>query len=212
MYAAPGVFVGHGHGFEAAFTTASKTAISHSRVLAYALGGLKIIMRFEVDGCVADTSGLASGARAAPGTGQHTQYRSGLMVRRDGQNVDPSRIIEIKTGPAGGKVRNATVAQMWFSQTPILFRGLYAQGGKFSSVKEVHMLQEGKLAAWAEANRTKIRMLVRLVEMVAEVVKKKPRDRHALVYFGRSNVLQIYSVGAVDSPGLPPDLMEKWGS
>jgi hypothetical protein len=179
----------------------------HNRVIRYVLGGIKIIVRFEVDACI----GSASDISRKMSVSNKDQTPTGYTVFTRGYIVEPSRIVEIKTGPVGKNLGiSKNIAQLWFSQTPILCAGHYGRDGVFSEVTKKDLMREGKLARWEEDNRGKLGKLVRVIEMIAEVVRTAPRNKCVLVLPNGDNVLKIYDVTNQYDKGIPKDLLAMW--
>jgi hypothetical protein len=203
-------FEGYGHEFEKASTRQPSglgESMTHNRVICYVLGGVKIMVRFEVDACIGskrDTSRTMS-------VSNKDQTPTGYTVLTRGHIVEPSRIVEIKTGPAGKNLAiSKNIAQLWFSQTPILCTGQYSSSGVFSEVTQKDLMREGKLAKWEEDNREKLGKLVRVIEMIVEVVRTVPRGKCALILPAGDNVLKIYDVTNQGDKGIPKDLLAMW--
>ncbi|GLA61731.1 hypothetical protein AtubIFM54640_002256 [Aspergillus tubingensis] len=136
-----------------------------------------------------------------------------LRVINSGTLVHPNRIIEIKTGPVSKRLDNSkNLEQMWFSHTPILCTGQYQPDGTFLPARAQNMEKEGRLEQWERDNEEKIRRLVRVLEMVFEVVRGVPH-RCALVHDG-DGVLRVYQVDENAKGGLgrgvPRDLRALW--
>lgn len=214
-------FGGYGHEFEKAFTkypNSCKGSISHNRAITYTLGGVKTIMRFEVD---AYKEG-ALPTSAAPPQGAYTGPSNAIMARANavptptgftiaarGHLVAPARIIEIKTGGVGKNLSSKAKVQMWFSQTPILYGGNGGASGIFESVTEVNMVENGMLAEWERNNAEKLRKLVKALEMICEAVKRVPGGKCVIIHIGGSRVLKVHNVTNRNN-GLPADILVKW--
>lgn len=214
-------FGGYGHEFENAFTrygNSVKGSISYNCAITYNLGGVQVIMRFEVDGYIGGAlptpTGPAQGTYTGPSnalmkSSNAPQTPTGYSVSVRGQFIAPARTIEIKTGGAGKNLFSKAKAQMWFSQTPILCAGNYTEPGVFDSVTEVDMVQNGKLAEWERGNKEKLQKLVRVIEMICEVVKRAPGGKCVIVHTGGSKVLKVLNVINGGNSGLPADIVAK---
>lgn len=222
-YIPSGSFGGYGHEFERAFTrfpNSCKGSISHNRVITYTLGGVKIIMRFEVDaykeGALPQSAGASHGAYTGPSNATMARANAvptptGFTVAARGHLVAPARIIEIKTGGVGRNLGLKAKVQMWFSQTPILYAGIYGEPGVFGSVSEVNMVENGMLGEWERDNADKLRKLVKALEMICEAVKRVPGGKAAIIHIGGSGVLKVHNV-TNRNHGLPTDILAKWGA
>jgi hypothetical protein len=203
-------FEGHGHEFEKASTRKHNgvgESVIHNRVIRYVLRGVKVIVRYEVDACIGSAKDIS---RKMPVSNKY-QTPTGYTIVTRGYIVEPSRIVEIKTGPVGKCLEvSRNMAQLWFSQTPILCAGHYGKNGVFSEVTEKDLMREGKLAKWEKDNREKLSKLVRVIEMIAEVVRTAPRNKCALVLPAGDNALKIYNVTDQYDKGIPKDLLAMW--
>ncbi|PWY94974.1 hypothetical protein BO94DRAFT_507803 [Aspergillus sclerotioniger CBS 115572] len=198
-------FEGYGHEFESVSTWKPRyirDSIIHARSVGYTLGGIKMLLRFEVDACM--PARKHSGGGVAP-----IEAPTGIKVVNEGTLVGPSRIVEIKTGPVAKRLDFAkNMAQMWFSQTPFLCKGNYEADGTFLPAEERNVEKEGRLAKWEEDNKEKIQKLVRVLQKIFEVVRCVPH-RCALVHEG-DNTLKVYQDGNPGHRGIPEDLLAMW--
>ncbi|PYI12682.1 hypothetical protein BO78DRAFT_300835 [Aspergillus sclerotiicarbonarius CBS 121057] len=201
-----GKFEGYGHEYESVSTWQPRYvrgSIIHARAVSYTLGGIKLLLRFEVDACRPGKQHRKEGGDV------QTKAPTGINVVNSGTLVGPSRIMEIKTGPVGKRLDSAkNLSQMWFSQTPILCMGNYQGDGTFLPAEERNMEKEGRLAKWEEDNKEKIQMLVRVLERIFEIVRCAPQ-RYALVHEG-DNILKVYQDGNPGHRGVPEDLLTMW--
>ncbi|RDH37136.1 hypothetical protein BDQ94DRAFT_183979 [Aspergillus welwitschiae] len=203
-----GKFEGYGHSFEKTSTWTPRYirgSIIHNRVVRYTLGGIHILLRYEVDACM-------PGKPHTPNPNNTNQQSpTGIHIINSGTLVPPHRIIEIKTGPVNKRLDNSkNLSQMWFSHTPILCTGQYQPDGTFLPARTQNMEKEGRLAQWERDNEEKIRKLVSVLERVFEVVRGVPH-KCALVHNG-DGVLRVYQDdgnGAVGR-GVPGDLLGLW--
>ncbi|GLA78344.1 hypothetical protein AtubIFM55763_011072 [Aspergillus tubingensis] len=212
-----GQFQGYGHSFEKAATWNPRYirgSIIHNRAVRYTLGGIHILLRYEVDACMpGKPPPPAHTSTSTTPTNTNHQSPTGIRVINSGTLVHPNRIIEIKTGPVSKRLDNSkNLEQMWFSHTPILCTGQYQPDGTFLPARAQNMEKEGRLEQWERDNEEKIRRLVRVLEMVFEVVRGVPH-RCALVHDG-DGVLRVYQVDENAKGGLgrgvPRDLRALW--
>ncbi|GLA94886.1 hypothetical protein AtubIFM57143_001881 [Aspergillus tubingensis] len=211
-----GQFQGYGHSFEKASTWNPRYvrgSIIHNRAVRYTLGGIHILLRYEVDACMPGKPPPAHTSTSTTPTNTNHQSPTGIRVINSGTLVHPNRIIEIKTGPVSKRLDNSkNLEQMWFSHTPILCTGQYQPDGTFLPARAQNMEKEGRLEQWERDNEEKIRRLVRVLEMVFEVVRGVPH-RCALVHDG-DGVLRVYQVDENAKGGLgrgvPGDLRALW--
>ncbi|GKZ18522.1 hypothetical protein AbraIFM66951_003403 [Aspergillus brasiliensis] len=200
-----GKFEGYGHEFEKISTWNPRYvrgSIIHNRVVKYTLGGIQILLRYEVDACLPGkpVRNQPPTTTSTTTTNNNQQSPTGISIIKSGTLVPPHRIIEIKTGPVTKRLDNSkTLSQMWFSHTPILCTGQYQPDGTFLPAKTQNMEKEGRLAGWERDNADKIRKLVRVLRMVFEVVKAVPH-KCALVHTG-DGVLRVYQDGNGNGKG-----------
>ncbi|RAL02475.1 uncharacterized protein BO80DRAFT_36321 [Aspergillus ibericus CBS 121593] len=199
-------FQGYGHEFERVSTWKPRyiqKSIIHARAVSYTLGGIKILLRFEVDACKPGKKHNSNGESP------RTKAPTGIEVVKEGTLVGPPRIVEIKTGPVGKRLDSTqTLSQMWFSQTPILCTWNYQEDGTFLPAEERNMEKEGRLAKWEEDNKEKIQKLVCLMEKIFEIVRCVPH-KCALVHEG-DNILKVYQDANPGHKGVPEDLLAMW--
>ncbi|KAF5863920.1 hypothetical protein ETB97_009027 [Aspergillus alliaceus] len=198
-------FEGYGREYEKASTWTPRHvrgSITHNRVVRYTLGGVRIMLRFEVDACMP-----AKPCNMPESSSMKTP--SGLTVVKAGRLVGPSRIVEIKTGPARKALDvSKNLSQMWFSQTPILCMGQYTEDGAFLPARQMNAEREGKLRLWEKNNEDKIRRLIRVLQMIMELVKRGP-PICALIHEG-DGVLRVYQDMNMGKRGIPVDLLPMW--
>lgn len=203
-------FGGYGCEFEKASTrkpNGLRESVTHNRAIRYNFGGIKAVVRFEVDAC---TGPIRDIPRTMSLSNKY-QTPTGYTVLTRGYIVEPSRIVEIKTGPVGKNLEvSKNIAQLWFSQTPILCEGHYDRNGIFSEVTKKDLMQEGKLTRWEEDNREKLRKLVQVIQMVAGMVRAAPQNKYALVLPAGANTLKVYEVANQCDKGVPKDLLAMW--
>ncbi|KAA8897627.1 hypothetical protein FN846DRAFT_910298 [Sphaerosporella brunnea] len=201
---------GYGMNFEKAFTKrleCSRGSTHHHRVIDYSLGGLRFMVRFEVDACIASkpmTRRYQKRTVTAP---------TGLKVYVRGALAKPGSIAELKTGryEAGSLACSDNMAQLWFSQTPILFSGRYKGQGNFETVERKDVIAIGKMKRWEESHAEKLKKLVRLLEMLREAIMAAGDGKFAIVLEKGKPELKIF---ALDQEryrfGLPEDILAKW--
>lgn len=214
----PTAFGGYGHEFEKAFTrfpNSCSGSISHNRAIAYTLGHVKIVMRFEVDAYKEGTlAGPPQGTYTAPSNAAIARANAaptptGFTVAARGHPVAPARIVEIKTGGVGKNLSTKAKVQMWLSQTPILYAGTYAGPGVFQSVSEVNMAENGMFAEWEATNAEKLARLVKALELICEAVKRVPGGKCLIIHTVGSRVLKVHNVTNRNN-GLPADILARW--
>lgn len=200
--------ISYGINFEKRFTSAlSEGTIQHNRVINYTLGGLKMMVKYQVDACIASEGSTISNTSNLT----YSTTPTGLQVIKFGTLVPPETIIEIKTLRSGGRnspIRPQTMAQLWFSKTPIVFAGYHDGTGHFSSVEEINVESAGLLGRWEMKHRASLQKVVKVIELVKAHLLSSPVKRQAIVL--TKERLQFYSVVDSYELGLPTDLRANW--
>jgi hypothetical protein len=169
-------FRGYGHNFEKAYTTSATGSTGHHRIVSYDFGGLKCVVRHETDGYIGRKVALATVKKPAETTDSLSnlleilqlsesiddpKLTSHLTVQSEGEEVDFSSILEIKTRAARKTLDMTEVTpQLWISQTPHQVVG-YHQRGAFRDVQVRDMA--GAINNWEQRIRKTLCRL-RLVE------------------------------------------------
>jgi hypothetical protein len=60
------------------------------------------------------------------------------------------------------------MAQMWFSQLPILVAGWHDGIGRFPVVEKINVMESGVLSNWEVRHREDLQKLLKLVQMIKE--------------------------------------------
>jgi hypothetical protein len=225
-------FHGFGHEFEKRFTSFPKVneldkSTGHHRVIQYELGGLKVILRFEVDSY---DSTLAPHGNLRPTSHQSIDDLTGelrtlalnqgpeqvfssdlsetnLVVRQGGFEVSHKSLIEIKTRAARRPILLDEVGlQLWFAQICHLKIG-YHKGGAFQRVETRDFEKNGDFEALKQEYGNDLKRLVVLVRYIKGILKSSDKKRATLV-FEKGELWLHEQIG--DRHALPPDLMRKW--
>ncbi|KAK3301719.1 uncharacterized protein B0T15DRAFT_441815 [Chaetomium strumarium] len=209
-------FRGYGHSFEKAYTKGQSDSAGHHRIVSYAFGGLRCIVRHEVDGYVhdkkaavdvADDLGDAMKKLAISKPGVAIKYPGMLSIEEQGNAVDLSTTLEIKTRASHRALDMADVSpQLWISQTPRLVVG-YHRRGVFDDVRLRDMTRD--LAQWETRNQKHLSMLAGLLKKIIDVVGSGSGDRRALVKYEGGSVLKIVTVEGARA-ALPEYWYPKW--
>ncbi|BAE59664.1 unnamed protein product [Aspergillus oryzae RIB40] len=184
---------------------AVRNSLTHNRIIRYMFGDVKIIMRYEVDGC----TGSDKDIRTAMPISEVQRTPTGYTVLKCGQLVSPSRIIEIKTGAAGKNlVISKNTEQLWFSQTPFLCAGHYDEVGNFTSITKKNHLKLGTLQKWENSHQEQLKKLATLLRVIVELAKAAAWKKFALV--SSENTLKVFGLTNQNDKGLPVDLHSMW--
>ncbi|KAF8841510.1 hypothetical protein BDN67DRAFT_1068471 [Paxillus ammoniavirescens] len=185
-------FRGFGHEYEQAATTATRgceRATGHHRIVSYDFGGLKVLLRFEVDACVAASasnedellaafSTLKVGSRgAAVTTAPSTVTPSTTSALSVNFTVPRSltpqgNMIEIKTRALKRQIDWTEVyPQLYLSQTAYLYLAKHDRG-TFQPVEKVQ-LNGAVMQSHAKGAETSIGKLKVLLQQILDVVRKE---------------------------------------
>ncbi|KAH6643423.1 geranylgeranyl pyrophosphate synthetase [Truncatella angustata] len=218
----PHEFKGYGHEFEKAYTDSPiKNSTGHHRIITYGFAGLKLLVRYEVDGKksskmnkegdLADLLGSMSiSATIDPYPLVSTTNKpatSKLMIQEQGSQVPAESILEIKTRVAHKLINASDIApQLWVSQTPKLVRA-YHRNGIFQQPQVEDMTDY--ISAWERRNQDKLRKLATLIKEIISAAKRFGGSAE-LRYEGLGYNLMVKKVER-DSM-LPDDLHAHWYS
>ncbi|KIY64784.1 hypothetical protein CYLTODRAFT_357962 [Cylindrobasidium torrendii FP15055 ss-10] len=128
-------FRGFGHEYEKAATCVpegSKGMTGHHRIITMDLGGLKVMMRFEVDACLSVRGSSSKSSSLA------RQSKVKVISTPEESVVEQSSLIELKTRVAHKELDWADVyPQLYLSQTAFLYlakhtRGVFAPPEKYA--------------------------------------------------------------------------------
>ncbi|KAF8246410.1 hypothetical protein K440DRAFT_632135 [Wilcoxina mikolae CBS 423.85] len=203
---------GYGRNFEKLFTKAPEEAegsITHNRVVEYSLGGIRILLRYEVDACVG-IPGVQSQQQQQPD--RSTTTPTGFRVLSRGSLAASDSIAEIKTTRVGKNLATpSNIAQLWFSRTPMLLMGYHQGEGTFSELAETNVQATGKLGQWEKNNTLRLQRMVKVLEMILQVLRGLKKGKCAIILKKGMEDLQIYELDEGKYAfGLPDDIKAKW--
>jgi len=132
----------YGMSFEKAFTgPLAEGTIAHRRVISYTFGGLKTLVKYQVDACINTMASDPVPTTFAP----MLISPSGLQIMEHGTMIPLEHVIEIKTlGEGYRPMIPRTMAQLWFSHTPVIMAGYHDGRGRFSSVEKIDVMESGQ--------------------------------------------------------------------
>ncbi|KAH6873603.1 hypothetical protein B0T10DRAFT_416376 [Thelonectria olida] len=217
----PHEFRGYGHEFEKAYTTSQiRGSTGNHGIISYQFGGLKFIVRHEIDAYVAaDTTSFSSNkAEDDPLSGimgtlslfsasnplEATSTTSKLIVKEEGRMVPLESVLEIKTRTSNKPLQIQEVApQLWVSQTSKLVRA-YHNRGRFQEpiVEDVG----AHIKKWEELNQRDLKRLAALIGKIITVVKTA--GGNATVRYDGGNKLVVCK--AEKKKMLPNFMYSKW--
>ncbi|KIK96154.1 hypothetical protein PAXRUDRAFT_139076 [Paxillus rubicundulus Ve08.2h10] len=216
-----GDFRGFGHEYEEAATTATRgceKATGHHRIVSYDFGGLKVLLRFEVDACVATSaskddellaalSTLKIGSRGAalttapPSVTPSTTSALSVNFTVPGTLTPQGNMIEIKTRALKRQIDWAEVyPQLYLSQTAYLYIAKHDRG-TFQPVQKIQ-LNGPTMTEHAEKAKASMRELKMLLGQILEVVRNEGKKvQLSLVCQGGRLTLYKRTIGS----GYPVD-------
>ncbi|KAG6868801.1 hypothetical protein C0993_010097 [Termitomyces sp. T159_Od127] len=198
----------YGINFERMFTTPLPEGIfQHNRVIAYRFGGLKLMVKYQVDACIGPLR-TPEAKTMQPST---FTTPTGLNVISTGSMVSPESIVEIKTLRRGyNDLLPRTMEQLWFSQTPILMTGYHDGNGLFSSVEVKDTMEALKL--WEKNNTAVLQKVVRVLEMIRVHLSCSSVKAQAIVLDSKGIFPSIKFFSLIDEreTTLPDDLRRMW--
>ncbi|KAI1111232.1 geranylgeranyl pyrophosphate synthetase [Nemania sp. NC0429] len=227
----PAEFKGFGHEFEKTYTHRQlPNSTGHHRVISYRFGGLRLIVRHELDGYVsqptATSSKLEGDKTEADGlvgpleslslsatnkrpkkVWTFSPVESKMSIRQEGIEVPLDSTLEIKTRVIHKPLNIHEIApQIWASQTPNLVRA-YHHRGLFSKPKVEDVREEVK--SWELSNQKHLKRLVALIKAIVTAVRECG-GKAAIQYdeaIDKITVVPMVDAGLM----LPKDLYSKWG-
>lgn len=180
---------GFGHAFEKTFTmweSGLEDSMSHHQIARYEMGGLQLLLVFEVDAYVDDAIvvGSASTAPANPDISAALESMSidsapstpspanEVNVILRGTPVLTESLVELKcwkVGKRGQSVSRSIVPQLWLSQTYNLFVG-HHKDGLISQPIECQDMRSS-MDKWEIDNAMNLAELVRVITEIKRAVK-----------------------------------------
>ncbi|KAI5848346.1 hypothetical protein BZA05DRAFT_475411 [Tricharina praecox] len=201
---------GYGKSLERRFTRrqeCSRESVMHCRAVGYTLGGLRLLVRFEVDACIGEEEAAAEEVELEPPR-EVPVTPTGVRIVPGGVLVPEESIVELKS-KAKGKRYIRQAEQLWFSRTPILIIGYHEGGGNIVEVEQRDVEKTGWLEKWELTNTEKLQKLVRALEMLRTVMVVRG-GRFAVVTQKRQSALSVYEMQKSSQFGLPEDIKAGW--
>ena len=210
---------GYGSAAEKAFTTPEpslKDVTNHYRVICYSFGGLKFVVRFQVDAHLPLNQSSCSSAQTINDISasfvketksnikKEINTRS-LQVISDGSIIPSSALVEIRSHRRHERepVLERVLPQMWFGRIPHLALVPYDRG----TVESVELLRVANhLHSWEMENQEALRMLASLIAELREIALQGKGKVFKAICNRRDfePKLRIYEAGN-RSLSLPPD-------
>ncbi|KAI6772973.1 hypothetical protein HG530_003931 [Fusarium avenaceum] len=216
QYIAPSEFRGYGHEFEKVYTKEQiQGSTGHYRIVEYRFGGLKFLVRNEVDGYVppverADASNILAHelsllSLSKPPQASYRWQGSKLEAAMEGEAVPSEQCLEIKTRVAHKPLQMESIMpQLWVSQTTKLVRAYHTSG--FFQSPDVEDMTES-MKSWEQDNEATLKKLAALIAKILEVARRS--DGPVQVKY--SSTGQQLVLSKIDSGKmLPDDLYSKW--
>ncbi|KAI6006617.1 hypothetical protein F5J12DRAFT_927484 [Pisolithus orientalis] len=177
----------------------------HHRIISYDFGGLKVLLRYEVDACVESESeddsflasfsalsiGATGGASTLPDDSAFSS-RFGMKVKLTSPRsvVPQSSVIEITTRAARRELDwKEAYPQLYLSQTPYLYLAKHTRG-TFGRVEKFQINSKGMAAHAREAEASMAKLEALLSAILKAVRKHGEGVPLSLVY--RAGELKLY--------------------
>ena len=225
---------GFGHSFPEAYTTWEKEVKgteTHQRIVQYALGNLKCLVRFECDGYIKDapTSTHTSLTKASSKTSDEhdllqllqgttisrpfhatTSSTEALTVKNGGSEVPQRCIFDLKTRSSrakGGINMDDIYPLLWLKQIPNFIAAYHDGYGLFNDIRVQDVRKE--VQKWEKDN---IDAIHRLSMLLGKIIKIAKQDARGLleVYFSGAGGLEIRSQHGEGTHALPTELSDRW--
>lgn len=210
-----------GHNFQQMFSQHNprlEDSTGHHRVIAYSLGALKCVIRFEVDAyCNSDddaqhpspassASDESIAASLKPLSLQERETPGSTNVICRGHVVPCAATVEIKSRSKKLKLQKA-MPQLWFSRTPRLICGIHTDG-VFNKIDEFDCASQ--FQEWEVRHQTALQKMVQLIEELRRTTSRAENRSCVAVYEKESKppVLKILSF-STSKPVLPESIIAR---
>jgi hypothetical protein len=181
---------GYGHTFPEAYTTWDadvKGSASHQRLIQYAFAGLRLAVRFEGDGYIAETQDISPPSRSSNTTsvddlipaliagGVSTQVAPGdqVKVKHGGEIVPQNSIFDLKTRSIkklGDDTLDQEIPRLWVAQIS-KFILAYHTRGVFNQIETKDVRKE--VQEWERVHSTELSHLAALMHRIVSEVRTR---------------------------------------
>jgi len=168
----------------------------HHRIVAYNFGGLRMVVRFEVDACFPYDATSSTPPTNPPAIRKKGTKKSslgsnsvGVKIRRAGSSEVPqTHLLELKTHSSMALKWPKTYPQLFLSQTPHVYHAFH-QKGTFTEIKKF-TLGQSELSGINERAQEGFKKLGKLLGCIKSLVLKYGTTRVSLVCVGKT--LSVY--------------------
>ncbi|KAG4032568.1 hypothetical protein MFRU_006g00390 [Monilinia fructicola] len=167
---------GYGFQFEEAFLKYPKSlkgSSEHHRIATYEIGGMKWMVRFEVDGCY-DAQSIEGLSQSLQNLGtsseiEESTYKN-IKILKTPTPISDLPILEVKTAKMNSSPSRAKwMPQLYFSQTKHLIIANHKDGVfDHANIKESDKTQD--MRQWEEENQGMLRKLLQLIGTIKNIV------------------------------------------
>lgn len=225
---------GYGHEFEKAYLNyelSLQESSGHHRIIAYNLGGIDCMIRYEADGHIGeaveaetatdnkttlDVLGKALSDLRVQDSANATTHSAvprptEVKVNPRGRLIDHQAILELKSRSGSMNSLQPYIPQLWISQTRHLFVAHHKEGLIKQEPRRVNM--DEHFPAWEDKNQEHLKSLVSLIEKIKEIAKRT-KDGKCMVVCKKEekSVLKMYTRNGKDF-FLPEGVRKTcWGS
>lgn len=203
---------GYGHTFPEAYTEWKKEVAgseSHQRIISYAFGGQKFLVRSETDGYL-------EGAVAA----EHIKSKSfsidpslhnpdALAMQKGGLEIPQGAIFDIKTRTLHKKGQNHLadqIGRLWINQTPNFILAFHDQG-KFTDIQVQDIKPE--VEKWERDKVEGLAGFAGLINRIVHFVRLLEAGR-CEVRCQEQGILELREAGPDTGHALPAALAQRW--
>ena len=217
---------GYGHTFPEANTTwdvETAGSTSHQRVVKYTLGGLKILLRGEIDGYLPELTPAGNSSRGKVSLDELVNGlkssslspqiidgdTSTITVKEAGSPVPQSSLFDLKTRSElrrGEDILGQQLPRLWRSQIPNFILAFHERGTfRDTTVRNV----QNQIDEWEKENAKGIAVLVTLLRRFVDIVTTNPGQKMEIRATVDSEIEvreQLPDAGDL----LSPSVREKW--
>ena len=214
---------GFGHEFEKQFTEhvhfPGSESTGHYRVIQYSLGGITLVVRFEVDGYMdadynrqrdrsSDDIFDFSVERLSDSLAStHINQGQNLKILHGGYEVRHESIIELKSRMKHRPLQtNDFIYQLWFGQVPWLIVGYHVRG-KFTHLKQSSYKDEGLFETFEAERKGELIQLIGVIRNIKKGLEGAGKKRGVVIF--EDDTIKLYEMKG-NTHSLPKDLLEKW--
>ncbi|CCL99526.1 uncharacterized protein FIBRA_01544 [Fibroporia radiculosa] len=187
-----------------------KSAAGHHRIIQYDFAGLKLVVRFEVDACIApspstDLDALAA-SMASLSVKKNTFSSPQLDVIIAGARVPQDSIIELATTSGANYGWKDKYPQLYFSQTQHHFLGKHSEG-LFRNIQK-RQLGDEVMKYMEESAQDRLKQLRHALQMIQDLIVRQGQDTRLSLICSNKELKLFERAG--EATCLPEDILERF--